>query len=87
VRLGFQSIELVVERGDAMQQHFESDASSSTIQPVGAAPPACELVPGVAAVPKRVRGIIEASIGQVFGILAGDFGRMTRGPARVALAR
>lgn len=34
-----------------------------------------------------VRGIIEVTVGQVFNILPEDFGSVSRGPARVALAR
>lgn len=35
----------------------------------------------------RIRDVIEASVGQVFGILPLDIGSTTRGRARVALAR
>jgi len=34
-----------------------------------------------------VRGIVEATVGQVFNILPEAFGSVSRGPARVALAR
>lgn len=37
--------------------------------------------------PDPMRRVIEASVGQVFGILSDDFGSVTRGRARVALAR
>jgi hypothetical protein len=37
--------------------------------------------------PDHLRGVIEASVGQVFGIMADDFACLTRGRARVALAR
>ncbi len=35
----------------------------------------------------RLRTLIEASVGQVFGIYAAEFSSVTRGTARVALAR
>ncbi|OYW54589.1 MAG: hypothetical protein B7Y80_05960 [Hyphomicrobium sp. 32-62-53] len=37
--------------------------------------------------PDPVRGMIEATVGQVFNILLEDLGSTNRGPARVALAR
>jgi chromosomal replication initiation ATPase DnaA len=37
--------------------------------------------------PDHMRLVIEASVGQVFGIMAEDFASITRGRARVAFAR
>jgi len=37
--------------------------------------------------PDRLRGIIEATVGQVFGVSDAELGASTRGRARVALAR
>jgi uncharacterized protein (UPF0371 family) len=55
-----------------------------------ALPPAIIFLNGLAGEsvpPDPVRGMIEATIGQVFNILLEDLGSTNRGPARVALAR
>ena len=37
--------------------------------------------------PDRLRVVVETSVGQVFGVRSQDFGSITRGRARIALAR
>lgn len=49
------------------------------------APPCVPITPELP--PHHLREVIEASVGQVFGIMADDFACLTRGRARVALAR
>ncbi|MBY0225394.1 MAG: chromosomal replication initiator DnaA [Hyphomicrobium sp.] len=43
--------------------------------------------PPTAKAPAHIRVVIEASVGQVFGVLAEDFETVTRGRARIAFAR
>lgn len=43
--------------------------------------------PPTAKAPAHIRVVIEASVGQVFGVLAEDFEMVTRGRARIAFAR
>ena len=44
-------------------------------------------VPPPVKAPEHMRVVIEASVGQVFGVLAEEFGMVTRGRARIAFAR